>query len=472
MFGLMRPQNSCSTRKNDVDYLYHRRHYCGTCKAIGQNYNQQSRLMLNFDTVFLSELLSQLESEDLNQWDENLQAVNTCFSMPTEKIPFSLEYAASASVLLGVLKIEDNIQDEHQFQWKLAKRVYASPFQKAIGQFEEWGIDTIYIQDWIQQQNEREQELSIHKNIEDSLVYYAEATAKTTAYIFQQGGLLLNQKADLYQLGYSFGQLMYVLDAFEDYEQDVFSGQFNPLVEPVGKLSSLNGLQLEQVRSILLHIESEIHKSIDALSIGLIEKDIYKSRLSANLALRLYKERVIPKTIKERIHLRWIEAKRFAKQITCQPNSWLRQLNYYVIVLAVFINPQTKTYLPTEGKLQVAGWALFITTVLAGIGITGVIRRNRKEKKAQKRKERRLKRFRRRLKKLFSRQDDCCGDCCSDCCSNCWEDCCSECCSNCCSGFCDFMCQKENLFITLIIIVCTLVLAALIILLLFLLGLL
>ena len=110
MFGLMQPQNSCSTKKNDVDYLYHRRHYCGTCKAIGQNYNQQSRLMLNFDTVFLSELLSQLELEDLDLWDKNLQAVNTCFSMPTEKLPFSLEYAATASVLLGGLKIEDNLE--------------------------------------------------------------------------------------------------------------------------------------------------------------------------------------------------------------------------------------------------------------------------------------------------------------------------------------------------------------------------
>lgn len=49
--------------------------------------------------------------------------------------------------MLGVLKIEDNLQDEHRFRGKLAKRVYAAPFEKAIGQFEGWGIDTIYIQD-------------------------------------------------------------------------------------------------------------------------------------------------------------------------------------------------------------------------------------------------------------------------------------------------------------------------------------
>jgi hypothetical protein len=464
MFGLMQPQNSCTTKKNDLDYLYHRRHYCGTCKAIGQNYNQQSRLMLNFDTVFLSELLSRLELEDLNQWDENLQAVNTCFSMPTEKLPFSLEYAATASILLGVLKIEDNLEDEDRFRWKLAKRVYATPYQKAIGQFEDWGIDTIYIQDWIQQQNEREQQPSIHKNIEESLDYYAEATAKITAYIFQQGGLRLKHKVDLYQLGYSFGQLMYVLDAFEDYEQDVFKGQFNPLAQPSGKFASLDASQLEQVRSIILNIESEIQHSIQELSISSIEKDIYKSRLGSNLALRLYKERIVPKTIKERISLRWAEAKTFSTQITCQPNTYLRQLNYYVIVLAVFINPQTKTYLPTEGKLQVAGWALFITTVLAGIGITGVIRRNRKERKSQKRKERSFKRFKRKLKNIFSRKESCCSSCCSSCCENCCSDCCSSC--------CEWMCEDENILITILIIVISVAIVALIFLILFFLGLL
>lgn len=464
MFGLMHPQNSCSTKKDDVGYLYHRRHYCGTCKAIGQNYNQQSRLMLNLDTVFLSELLSQLELEDLNQWDENLQAVNTCFSMPTEKLPFSLEYAATASVLLGVLKIEDNLQDENRFQWKLAKRVYATPFQKAIAQFQTWGIDTIYIQDWIQQQKEREQSLSTHKNIADALDYYAEATAQITAYIFQQGGLRLKHKADLYELGYSFGQLMYILDAFEDYEQDIFKNQFNPLAHPSGKSISLSSLQLEEVRSILINIESKIQHSIQKLDIGLIAKDTYISRLSSNLALRLYKERVVPKTIKEQIVLRWTEAKVFAQQITCQPTTWLRQLNYYVIVLAVFINPQTKTYLPAEGKLQVAGWALLITTVLAGIGITGVIRRNRKEQRAKKRKERGFKRFKRKLKNLFSRKESCC--------SSCFSNCCSECCSDCCSSCCEWMCEEDNLLITIILLISVVVIVTVILLILFFLGLL
>lgn len=464
MFGLMRPQSSCSMTKNDAAYLYHRKHYCGTCKAIGKSYNQQSRLMLNFDTVFLSELLSRLELEDLNQWDKNLQTVNTCFSMPTEELPFSLSYAATASVLLGALKIEDNLQDEYRFRWTLAKQVYSTPFQKAIAQFKAWDIDTIYVQDWIQEQKEREQNLSTYQNIEDSLDYYAEATAKITAYIFQQGGLLLNHKTDLYQLGYDFGRLMYILDAFEDYEQDVFKKQFNPLSLFFRKVTSLNTLQLEQVRSIINSIEIQIQNSIQELKIDSTVKDIYTNRLGSNLALRLYKERVIPKTIQEKITLRWTEAKKFAQQITCQPNTWLRQLNYYVLVLAVFINPQTKTYLPAEGKLQVAGWALFITAVLAGIGITGVIRKNRKERRAEKRKERGFKRLKRKLKNIFSRNETCCSNCCSNCCG----DCCSECCGSC----CEWMCEKDNLIVAVIILVSIVIIVAVVLLVLLLLGLL
>ncbi|WP_156039818.1 DUF5685 family protein [Aureispira sp. CCB-QB1] len=467
MFGLMHPQNTCSTKKNNSNYLYHRRHYCGTCKAIGKNYNQQSRLMLNWDTVFLSELLSQLEHENFKSWSDRLKTVNTCFSIPKEKLPFSLEYAATVSVLLGTLKINDNNQDEPALKWKFAQCLYTSSQKKVLLQFEHWGIDTIYIQSIIQQQYQRERKKIQFKHLHSCLNYYAEATAKITAYLFQQGGLRLQQKTDLYQLGYSFGQLIYILDAFEDYEKDVFKDQFNPLIKYFGSFNQLDESNLESVRSILLDIQAEIDTHLQQLSITAEAISIYKDRLASNLALRLYQERRIPKTINDQIALRWNEAKIFANQITCQPKTWLRQLNYYVIVLAVFANPQTKTYLPQEGKLQIVGWTLLMTTILASIGIAGVVRRDRKKQKDQKRKEKRIKRLKRKIKNLFRKKD-----CWSDCCSNCCNQCCSDSCSNCCGDCCEWMCQEDNLMITVILLISIVAITTIIILILFFLGLL
>ena len=81
MFGLMKPENACSHKHTD-DYRYHRMHYCGTCKTLGQEYGHQTRMILNFDTVFLAEILSHLSNEKLEEWQDSFQAINRCFTMP------------------------------------------------------------------------------------------------------------------------------------------------------------------------------------------------------------------------------------------------------------------------------------------------------------------------------------------------------------------------------------------------------
>ena len=64
MFGIMRPEGGCSN-KNSSDYRFHRMHYCGVCKAMGNSYGHKSRLLLNYDSVFLSELLRFLSTQSV-----------------------------------------------------------------------------------------------------------------------------------------------------------------------------------------------------------------------------------------------------------------------------------------------------------------------------------------------------------------------------------------------------------------------
>ena len=60
------------------------------------------------------------------------------------------------------------------------------------------------------------------RSAEEQLDFYADATAQITALIFEAGGLFLNIKKNLYNFGFEFGRLMYLLDALEDYEKDIF----------------------------------------------------------------------------------------------------------------------------------------------------------------------------------------------------------------------------------------------------------
>lgn len=471
MFGLMRPEKTCSTnRQQHTEYYFHRRHYCGTCKAMGNEFGQSSRMLLNFDTVFLSEILSLLHQEDTKTWESNLTRVNTCFSMPKEEVPFSLQYAATANMLLSELKFDDNIKDSKRLSWRIANEYFSGSFKKAKVKFDDWGIDTQLIQEWIVEQANREATKKTFDDLQTGLQYYAAATAHITAIIFSEGSKRTKTQADLYDLGYAFGELMYILDAFEDFEEDVFKGEFNPLAILMNAERTLNKSQLEQLRSIILEQQKSINTNFDTLPIEPTYIERYKSRLMSNLALRIYQDRIVPHTFGEKVQLRWQHAKDFADKITCQPQTWIRQINYYAIVLAVFVSPDSAAYLPQEGKVELVKWTAIITASLAGLGLAGVIRRkSKKEKRAERKEKRKKERFSRRLarklKKIFSRKgtSTCCGSCAGACAQGCCDACCEGCCQSCCDGCCNGCenCDDNDVFFWLIIILCIVVVASL-----------
>ena len=86
MFGLMKNTGCLQPGQPD----WYRLHYCGTCKSLGRLYGQRSRLFLNYDIVFLSEILTLLQESETEKWDKSLYSKN-CFDLPgVQKLPFCL----------------------------------------------------------------------------------------------------------------------------------------------------------------------------------------------------------------------------------------------------------------------------------------------------------------------------------------------------------------------------------------------
>ncbi|MCP4438178.1 MAG: hypothetical protein GY810_04470 [Aureispira sp.] len=378
MFGLMQPEHACGQAK-DSNYRHHRMHYCGTCKAIGQQYGQKSRLTLNFDTVFLAELLSHLSNENTQEWGTALQAINKCFTMPkaNQKMPFSLKYAATSNILLTELKIKDHIQDHKQKRWKLANWSLSKSFPKAKKQLTDWNINVNQFYDWADQQTELEQAPApIFDSVEQQLQHYATPTAQMTGLIFQEAAQVLELKHDniaqkLYQLGLAFGQLAYILDAFDDVEKDIAQGQFNPLVQWYKLDKTLTQEQINTVQNLILELKNFVVEQLQKLTLNEDWIAVYAGRLTSNVATQIYKERKIPITTTEAIKTRWQEAKEKAIQLTCQPNSLGQKLNYYVVSVAVFMAPQAAH--PVEPNERAMIWkslAIF-TVMLATLGLAG-----------------------------------------------------------------------------------------------------
>ena len=283
MFGLMK--NTGCLKAGEPDW--YRLHYCGTCKAIGRLYGQRSRFLLNYDSVFLAEILSVIQDADTGAWDKSLYATN-CFSLPdAEAIPASLQYAADMNLILVELKIRDNVQDEGPFLWKWAQHMLSKPLGKVEDRMDHWGIDTEVLLDHQAEDRDREDQEVLDKRTAALLSWHAAPSAAITAYLFAKGVEAIQQPAwkdTVYDLGYAFGELIYGLDAWKDLSKDQESGAFNPLLIN----ASLSEDTKKQEATDWLWAKAEaIQAMMQAAAVPAEIKAALQSRLMLNLATEL-----------------------------------------------------------------------------------------------------------------------------------------------------------------------------------------
>lgn len=408
MFGLMRPAKSCGNPKT-----VQRMHYCGTCKIIGQQYGQKSRLLLNYDAVFLAELLTSLAGENPQVWASPLQAVNQCFKMPKkgEEMPLPLQYAAAANVFLAELKLDDSIRDRAKGKHKFMRWFMTSSFFKAKTQLEKWGLETNFFWQQIETQSNLESaQKADFQTIEECLQHYSQTTAQMTAALFTQAAHVLempNLAPILNEIGLAFGEMVYALDAFEDLENDIFTQQFNPLSLFFGEENGSIGEEfLEKSRQLILSKAEEIAFSFAALPIENEAIEQFQARLTSNVALRLYKERTIPQTFSQKIVARWHAAKNAASDLLCAPESKGKKFQYHFFSVIFFVLPTLSVELSQQNRSQMFSSFAIFTAMLAAVGLAqSVVRKKQKRGLWQ------------RLKGIFSFKKRMCDTgYCEDCC--------------------------------------------------------
>ena len=219
MFGLMRTRG-CGLGQSARELR--RLHYCGACKAIGGEYGHASRLLLNDDAVLVAEIVTALSGEP--DWEANIRTRN-CLKMPErpDAVPVALRYAAAATVLLGTGKVRDHVSDSKTLFWRALARWLDPRYRRAAAQLRNWGVPVQQIEQQLASQKEREQ--SAH-----SLEQLAEPTCFATAMICRSAARLAGREDGerfAESVGRRFGYLIYLLDAWEDFDRDASRGEFN-----------------------------------------------------------------------------------------------------------------------------------------------------------------------------------------------------------------------------------------------------
>ncbi|MBQ7906407.1 MAG: hypothetical protein IJ309_00375 [Clostridia bacterium] len=222
MFGYIKP---VIPELKVRDHELYKAIYCGLCKTMGKRTGCMSNVTLSYDFVFLALLRSALTEQ------KGEVRLRRCAMHPFKKRPIlepnpCLEYCAEASTILTRLKLKDNINDSHgfkRFKAKIAGGV--SVFLKKTGK------ELIPLEEEISSLID---ELSaLEKAKEDSIDKVANVFGRLLGRVADYG-LSGSQAKIAYSIGYHLGKWIYVIDAYDDFYDDVKTGSYNPLVNAYG----------------------------------------------------------------------------------------------------------------------------------------------------------------------------------------------------------------------------------------------
>lgn len=218
MFGYVRPVlNRLSVEQRD-DY---QSAYCGLCHAMGCRHGWLSRFTLNYDFAFLAILLSALSGEESD----------VCLRCPAHPLKkpgrclrgVRLDTAADESMILTWHKLSDDVAD-HGFvtglPYRFLRRLYTRPYQRAAKARPAFdrrvrdGLDRLG-----QLERERSPELD---RVADSFASILSAAAEDCC-------VGQSDKRVIEQLFYHLGRWIYIVDAWDDLEEDRKKGRYNAL---------------------------------------------------------------------------------------------------------------------------------------------------------------------------------------------------------------------------------------------------
>ena len=223
MFGYITP---LKIELKVKEFEYFRSYYHGLCYSIKNNFGNIPRLTLNYDMTFIGFILEGLSNESI------IIENKRCIKHPTYDIQVikdtnALKYAANLSVTFFDYKLKDNINDDNNKKSKVFN-IFLSPYSKKAE------LNYADINKIIKTNLATLSSMEINKNF-DTFDEVCHPFSDIMASILKNyPHTLYNDSSTLremlYKLGYYIGKYIYLMNAFDDLEDDILSNQFNPLI--------------------------------------------------------------------------------------------------------------------------------------------------------------------------------------------------------------------------------------------------
>lgn len=258
MFGYI-AINKAEMKFKDYD-MYHS-YYCGLCKRLKEQYGRQGQVTLSFDMTFLIVLLT-----GLYEPETDVDVVN-CIAHPFEKHVTRTneltDYAAAVNLILSYYKCKDDWEDERKKKSFAAAKLL-EPKMKQIEKLYPKKVEVVSsnLRKISELEKENEQNLDLMAGL------FGEIMAELFVYRHDAW------EDSLRKTGFFLGKFIYLMDAYEDVESDLKSGNYNPLKEDFKN----NPNFAEDCRNLLTMMMAECSREFEKLPI-ILHADILRNIL-------------------------------------------------------------------------------------------------------------------------------------------------------------------------------------------------
>jgi len=258
MFGYI-AINKAEMKFKDYD-IYHS-YYCGLCKRLKECYGRRGQMTLSYDMTFLIILLTGLYEPETTT--DKVNCIVHPFEKHTARTNIYSDYAASMNLILTYYKCKDDWKDEQKKKSYAIVKALEPQIRKIEKQYPQ---KVLLISSNLRKLSILEVENE--QNIDLMAGLFGEIMAELFAYRQDEW------ETSLRKIGFFLGKFVYLMDAYEDIEKDIKTGNYNPFKQVLYKDENF----AENVRSLLTLMMAECSREFEKLPI-LLHTDILRNIL-------------------------------------------------------------------------------------------------------------------------------------------------------------------------------------------------
>ncbi len=275
MFGYITPDKpELKIREFEI----FRGYYCGVCKTIAKQAGQRGRFVLSYDLAFLAMLMDSINDGPVQG------SLQRCVVHPLKKRMIvkstdELEFASDINILLSYYNLKDKWKDEKNLIGPSGMLVLRKGYRRVKRKYPQLVQDV-------------ERELSALQVLEQQQCEHMDEASEPFARLMQRVFSYFTSaesiKKTLGWIGYNLGKWIYLLDAYDDIEDNIKSGAYNPLLKQFHyksseSIQSFKERIREKTEFTLVYSLSEMEKAFSLLDVkknrGILDNIVYRGLL-------------------------------------------------------------------------------------------------------------------------------------------------------------------------------------------------